>query len=272
MLRRLLQHDPTLRPTPHQLRAELCAFLRPPAPRYSIGVATTVGLNPERPLNEDAYAYSHQDATFHEAAGVRLVACVADGIGGLEAGDEASGAATRSFVESTSEQAEERFWQANAAVHTALGSRPGGCTFTGVVINGTTVQLVHVGDTRAYRVTPRGCEQLTPDHSLVELLIRQGALTAEHAAHHPQRNAILRSLGGVTERTPEYCFTSEFKLAPGECLVLMSDGVWGGIPAQHLWRIMTEAQDAIAMADALIAAALSSGGADNATALIVHCG
>ena len=70
-----------------------------------------------------------------------------------------------------------------------------GTTMTAALVEGDTVRIGHVGDSRAYRVRDGALEQLTDDHSLVAELVRSGRLSPEEADVHPQRSVITRVLG-----------------------------------------------------------------------------
>ena len=117
-------------------------FMVSPAPRYMVGAATTVGLNPDRLCNEDSYGVVHSRCEYHDSRPQLVLACVADGMGGEEAGEIASKAAVDAFCrapvpESVSEAAEQiqwtrgLGWRANRAVLDALAGSGGGCTLTG---------------------------------------------------------------------------------------------------------------------------------------------
>ena len=115
---------------------------------------------------------------------------------------------------------------ANAAVHdkaTGDAELQGmGTTLTAVVPDGNGVLVGHVGDSRAYLLRDGELRQLTTDHSLVEELVREGRLTEEQAAVHPQRSIITRALG--VEANVEVD-VYPVPLLPGDRLLLCSDGL-----------------------------------------------
>ena len=289
---RCLDPDPAARPASGSL---LNALLQLAAgsdadavlPTIDVAAATTVGLNPDRHVNEDSYAFSQ--AVVETALGrhARLRACVADGMGGQEAGEVASRAAATAFVQTTPDGAEtepmdvvewtERLaWEANAAVLTALEGRNGGCTFTGIVAQADRVTLAHVGDSRAYLVNDGGIERLTRDHSLVGALLANGEITEEEARRSPDRGKILRSLGSLRTYQQHYVDRltatrdrATLALRPGDTIVLCTDGVCGEVDDDRIAAIVAEARGPREIAAALIRAALDAGAPDNATAVVL---
>lgn len=276
------------RMSPQEFMEGLRALVPPVDPVLRVGVASTVGLNPERPVNEDSAGYvAHNLATFGGRAQLLRV-CVSDGMGGMEAGEVASRAAVEAFLAGVpghpldapaaqAEWATELVWQANRAVVGALAGRDGGCTFTGAVFVGARFAIGHVGDTRGYQVTAAGVSQITRDHSLVAALVANGLLTPEQAEVSPDRNKVLRSLGSLRQPQPNYvddltAVTGSLtrELAPGEAILLVSDGVWGEVPFPELQQLaLANRLDPQRAADALVEAALRAGAPDNATAAVV---
>lgn len=271
-------------------------------PTFEIAGATTVGLNPNRPVNEDSYGYLQEVS---ESEGHRfhlLRACVSDGMGGEVAGEVASRAAVETFLgqspsrpldsaRAQTEWATQLVWEANRAAVEALAGREGGCTFTGVVVLGERLSLAHVGDTRAYLYEPAaagpqdsgggGFTQLTRDHSLVSALVANGVLSEEEARNSPDRNKVLRSLGSLRQPQTGYVDDLSAVLADaphaavplklGDLLLLLSDGVWGDLEDEALRATVTAlADDPRGLVDALIAAVLEVGASDNATALAIR--
>ena len=257
-------------------------------PVFEVGAATTVGLNLERPVNEDGYGYVHDVVESYAGLGRLFRACVADGMGGEAAGELASRAAIETFCRETpsrpldTAQAQAEWtlqlaWSANEAVLEVLAGQEGGCTLTGIVMIGDRLSLAHVGDTRAYLANARGLFPLTKDHSLVKALLANGMITAEEAQTSPDRNKILRSLGSLRRYQANYIDSLEpvrsaqtMALEAGDAVVLVSDGVWGEVNDARI-QAMAEhhADDPQALAEALIDEALRAGAPDNATALIV---
>lgn len=126
--------------------------------------------------------------------------------------------------------------------------------------------VVNVGDSRAYAVTPRGVRQVTTDHSVVQELVTAGQLAPEEAATHPERHVITRALSSMDLPEPDFF---ELDVIEAPRLLLCSDGVSGLVPPATLSDVLASASTPRAAADALVEAALSSGGTDNATALVI---
>ena len=229
---------------------------------FGVGTATHTGW--VRSNNEDDFlvgAPPHRGEP--SRGGDPLLLCAsADGRGGAAGGAEGSRIALRALSpevldpagSATVEQrlargfalAGERVYAESTAVP-AL--RDMGTTLTALCVDGTTMRLGHVGDTRAYRCRDGRCEQLTEDHA-----------AREH------ENLLLRCIGGGKPDS-EVDFGA-FPLRAGDRYVLATDGVWSTMGERDLARL-TARGSAQQAADALVAAALQAGGPDNATAVVV---
>ena len=210
---------------------------------------------------------------------------IADGLGGHQAGDVASALAIRVVAHSLmrqvylpflrdeekdsshrpiSEALDEALSEANVAVHEAVPDA--GTTLTAALIVGTRAHIGHVGDSRAYLVTEKGLQQITHDHSHVARLIEVGQVTPEEAMTHPQRNLLYRALGqGGSMEVDTY-----FQLLPvGSQLLLCSDGLWGAVPAREMAAIIAAASSPQIACRRLIEAAITHGGDDNITTILI---
>lgn len=204
------------------------------------------------------------------------VFAVADGMGGALAGEVAS----RMAVEAL-----ERFAPGGDGMASGLASlveevnadilaraqsdtrRAGmGTTLTAAVLTDGAVDLVHVGDSRAYLWRQGELRQLTDDHSLVGEMIRRGELSPAAARSHPQRSIITRALGAEekVELDRESVATE-----PGDLLLLCSDGLYAMVPDAAIAAILAAGDDLAQTAGALIEAANAGGGADNITVVLV---
>lgn len=262
---------PEERLTPAGVLATLKTLTAPPLPAYHVAAATDVGLNPERPTNEDSYGFTWRQLGLHGAAELVLRACVSDGMGGMAAGEVASAAAVRGFLGSERSTLPEMVWDANAAVLTAMAGRDGGCTISGVELRGAALHLGHVGDTRAYLRQGGAVRQLSRDHSYVAAMVASGQMTPEEAQVSPERNKVLRSLGSLRVPQENYVQTLDepLTLVPGDRVLLVSDGVWGEVPDAELFSLL-DTLPVQELVDRLIALALASGAPDNATALVIE--
>lgn len=256
--------------------AELLEYLKVQAaneiPKYDIAAATNIGLNPERPLNEDSYGYIERQVEAHGASELFIRACVADGMGGMAAGEVASRAAVQGFLNSSKATLPEMVWDANASLLGALEGRDGGSTFSGVEIHGEAAQLGHVGDTRAYLRAGGEVTQISKDHSYVAAMVASGQMTPEEAQHSADRNKVLRSLGSLRVPQDNYVYTlpEPLRLKVGDRLLLVSDGVWGEVEPSTLTELLLHEPNLQHVVDRLLELALESGAPDNITALAIE--
>ena len=221
-----------------------------------IGVSTHTGM--QRHANEDDYLVL---CGAEAARGADLVA-IADGMGGMAGGAEASRAALRGlalgFCGAGAADALDRlrrgFREARGRVSELASQLPAlrdmGTTLTALAAHEGRAALVHVGDCRAVRLRGRQLEQLTTDHARADL---------DHV--------LTRCIGaGAPDQEPDAAWVD---LEPGDTLALLSDGVWKPVGTEQLIRLLLggSAQEA---AERLVGAALAAGGPDNATAVVLR--
>jgi len=201
---------------------------------------------------------------------------VADGMGGAQAGEVASGIAVDVFSKGLPDGGDgpeyrlaELVHAANRQIHersrSAAEQAGMGTTLTAAYVDVDGVAIAHVGDSRAYRWRDGALERLTDDHSLVEELIRQGKLTAEEAEEHPQRSIITRALG------PEPEVEVDTRTAPardGDLFLLCSDGLTGMIGEGGVAEVLAQGGSLREMVRRLIQAANEAGGRDNITVVL----
>lgn len=211
---------------------------------------------------------------------------VADGMGGHQHGEVASGMACRAMAEyivkklysplfgvnsepqsdSLQEIMEAGVREAhNAVMRKAPG---GGTTLTAVLMIGDQITLAHVGDSRAYLVFPDGrLQTITQDHSLVNRLLELGQVTQEEAAVHPQRNVLYRAIGQKEPFQPDI---HNHLFPRGAKLLVCSDGLWGVITESDITRIIAGATSLTNACHELVEAANTAGGPDNISAVLVQ--
>lgn len=226
------------------------------------GHLSHVGLR--RELNEDTY---YGDAEL----GLWLVA---DGMGGHEFGEVASALARDAVVREVraGHSLVDAVRQADVDIinqsKRKAESLPMGTTLVAVRVNGKRFDLVWVGDSRAYLWNGK-LSQISSDHSYVQELIDQGAITAEQARTHPHRNVVTQALG-VTDPQNLKVETITGELKPGLQLLLCSDGLTEEVDdatiASILSRSDLSAQECV---DHLVRAALDGGGSDNVTVILL---
>ena len=201
---------------------------------------------------------------------------IADGMGGAQAGEVASGLAAAAMKESGADGGGEHhvielIQEANRRVHeratTDAAAAGMGTTMT-VALVGTDgrVAMGHVGDSRAYLFRSNRLEQITDDHSLVAELVRRGELSPAEAEVHPQRSVITRALGTDPDVDVD-AFSIEAKT--GDIFLLCSDGLSSMVDGRAMEEIIAQHRDDLATAaKALIQAANRGGGEDNITAVL----
>jgi serine/threonine protein phosphatase PrpC len=201
---------------------------------------------------------------------------VADGMGGAQAGELASGLAAAAMREanpngSGEERVSDLIQEANRRVHdraTTDASASGmGTTMTVALVEPDgRIVFGHVGDSRAYVLRDNKLDQLTDDHSLVAELVRRGELSPAEAEVHPQRSVITRALG-----TDPDVDIDTFAVSPqqGDVFLICSDGLSSYVDGEEIERIMVRHRDDLnAGTKALIQAANRGGGDDNITAIL----
>lgn len=217
-----------------------------------------------------------------------LIAALCDGMGGAKAGGLASSLSNRTFVSKVYEKlcgGTGKTLDYRALLLSACSETNGvayeyshfseeyqgmGTTLVGGVIksNGNGY-IINVGDSRAYLVSPRKGQirQITRDHSLVEELVRFGAITREEAREHPQRNVITRALGTEEKVDADY-FT--FRLAAGETLLLCSDGLSNTMSDGEMLEQAKTRSNPEELCRRLMELALERGARDNVTVVAVR--
>src|ERR687898_11713 len=200
---------------------------------------------------------------------------IADGMGGAQAGEVASGLAAAVLEEATGEERGEArvaalIQEANRRVFQRSNEDAAtsgmGTTMTVALVDAEgTIAFGHVGDSRAYRVRAGELEQLTEDHSLVGELVRSGRLSPEEAEQHPQRSVITRALGTEPDVDVD-TFTVEAE--PDDIYVLCSDGLTDMVSGREILSVIAAADDLDDAARGLVDAANAGGGEDNITVVL----
>src|SRR3954447_5022066 len=228
--------------------------------RIVSGASTNTGQ--VREGNEDSYLVDRRLDLF----------AVADGMGGHRAGEIASATALDGLKLAVTEgnpvadavgRANTAVWD-KAAADTELAGM--GTTLTAAIFDAGTLTIAHVGDSRAYLLRGDQLERLTTDHSLVEELIRDGKLTEEQAAVHPQRSIITRALG--VDSSVEVDVYS-LVLESGDRVILCSDGLTSMVRPAGIAELLRAETDPTAAANALVDAANAAGGEDNITVVVL---
>ena len=237
-----------------------------------VGACSDVGR--VRTENQDAYGCFPERIS--EGARDWLFV-VADGMGGHVGGREASRMAVEAVQERyfstldlpAKKRLRSAFETANALIFSKAAGLQAihrmGTTCTALALVKDRVHLAHVGDSRAYRITERGIEQLTRDHTVAEAMHREGVLTSEEARHHPRRHVLVQAMGMNAAMIPDVLDASPAR--PGDLYLLCSDGL-ASLPAEEVLQVV-RAHAPQPACEHLVALANERDGRDNATALVV---
>ena len=206
------------------------------------------------------------------------VAVLADGMGGLNAGEVASAAAVDAVLDrlkvdpADARSVRSAMTIANERVLSLSrdSGDAGGMGTTLVVwgrIPGTRRCVIgNVGDSRVYRWRGSALEQMTHDHSVVQQLVDQGLITTAEARVAPNRNVITRAVGIDTVMESD---VDESELMPGDWYVLCSDGVTDMITDEELGELLANADEPDRLPAAVVSAANRRGGVDNISIMVV---
>lgn len=200
---------------------------------------------------------------------------VCDGMGGHAAGEVASSIAVKVIGEEAPNTADDvllgaAIEAANQAVIEApqkgIGKPGMGSTASAIFIEGNQMAVAHVGDSRIYLLHHGTLVRVTHDHSYVEELVDSGQITADEARNHPSRSVVTRALGSDPEMYADH-FTLE--VSDGDRIILCSDGLSSMILDDEIESIAVSNITPQNAADSLVSAALTAGGADNITVIVV---
>lgn len=197
---------------------------------------------------------------------------VADGMGGHECGEVASALALDTLRQSVvaGSGLESSIHAAHQAILAAVqeeGGRRMGSTVVAVRFVDADYEVVWIGDSRAYRISLDGIERLTRDHSWVQAMIDAGELSLDEARQHPRRNIVTQCLGQGEQALEVGCVQGS--LAPGELLLLCSDGLTGELTDEQIQEVCAGAATLDELVDELIGLANRLGGKDNISCIVL---
>lgn len=200
---------------------------------------------------------------------------VADGMGGHAAGEVASEIAVSVLEQQApahpdGEQLERAVEEANREVilaqHDGRGREGMGTTVTAAMLEDERLVIAQVGDSRAYLLHRGHLQQLTRDHSLMADMIEAGQLTPEEARFHPNRSVITRALGSDPLMRPDIF---ELNVEAGDRLLICSDGLSGMLRDPEIENTLRRVRDPQRCASQLVNEAITAGGHDNVTVIVV---
>ena len=200
-------------------------------------------------------------------------------MGGHAAGEVASAMAIETIASLATgdvmsvEQLTEAVRRANLAINDRAAIEPEkhgmGTTLTVLTLSrtGLSYRIAHVGDSRAYLFRDDRLQQLTHDHTWVQLQVDAGLMSPQQARRHPRSNVITRSLGFDPAVEPDL---ETGDLRAGDLLLLCSDGLTGMLEDAEIAALMSTHADLHHLAGGLIDAANLHGGTDNITLLLIR--
>jgi PPM family protein phosphatase len=225
---------------------------------------------------------ANEDAALADPEARLLV--VADGMGGHNAGADASRFVVRGLPQLLGERLppgavldtptalaalSNAVIELNQRMRESTRGRPElagmGATLACAVIRGRTALLAHLGDSRIYLLRAGVLTQLSDDHSAAAMLVRAGELSASESRLHPGRSMLARYMGMEGVGRPD---VQALPLAPGDRLLLCSDGLWGMLDDPSLLALMSLSPDPAATSATLVNQANAAGGNDNITAVV----
>ncbi|MFD7654286.1 MerR family transcriptional regulator [Actinosynnema sp. NPDC059797] len=252
----------------HAARRDLAAFLvaQLSGKDDTMSLALRYSLRTDRGLVRDA----NQDSGY---AGERLLA-VADGFGARGAPLSAAAVDALAALDEPVPAGEllnalaDAVHRAGAVVADDLAANPvdgcSGTTLTALVLSGSRLGLVHVGDSRVYLLRGGELFRITHDHTVVESMIAEGRLTEEEARSHPQRALLVRALTGARV-DPDLALHDALL---GDRYLLSTDGLHAVVPEADLRDALASAPDPDRATERLVDLANTNGGPDNVVCVV----
>ena len=207
---------------------------------------------------------------------------LADGMGGYNGGEVASKLAVqtaKNYIENNFKETEKdrdsiiqllgsSMEYANMVVYEKAKENPElqgmGTTLEICLIYNNKVYIGHVGDSRIYRIRKQFIRKLTQDHSYVQKLVKEGTITNEQAAHHPQKNMLMKALGCNAFLEPDVMVKGFLK---DDILIICSDGLTNLVDQQTIYEMASKNIEQ-ATKD-LVNLANDRGGYDNITVIVI---
>lgn len=244
-----------------------------PACGMTPAIAGLTHIGCVRRRNEDSIFFAS------DVASGKLMAVVADGMGGHAGGALASNLAVAAFRQAWERDAatvlDDRWLAdtvlaANRQVCERASADPAlsgmGTTVVALLVTDNVAHVAHVGDSRCYRQAANQLAQLTTDHTVVQQMVADGVLTAEEAARSPIRNYLTHCLGahgdalGMEQRS--------LAVQAGDRFLLCSDGLTNMLTHAEIEAVMDEPLDDDVACESLLAIALARGASDNVSIII----
>lgn len=233
-------------------------------------------IGKKRAINED-----YLDVVEKEQG--MVLAVLADGMGGHNAGDVASELAVRFLVDrfhkskllltsdanAVSSWLKEAYEGANERISTIAESDPSckgmGTTLIAAVFQNNKVTFAHIGDSRVYLYSKGEINPLTKDHSYVNVLLDSGEINEEQARTHPRKNMLMKAIGTEISIDPDILTVS---VRPEEYVLICSDGLSNMVSAEQMVHVLQSEATLNAKVETLIELANEQGGEDNISLII----
>ena len=232
-------------------------------------------IGKKRAENQDCFGYKELDGM--------TVFAVCDGMGGTNGGAIASRLALDSFLSACERDLKPtmEYPQIRRALSAAISETNSsvfrkasqnedlkgmGTTLVATLVTNSNVFIINVGDSRAYSVSENEFEQVSHDHSYVQLLIDLGDITPEEAETHPDRHVITKAIGISETLTPDIDL---LEMDNPSYILLCSDGLTNHLEEPQLSEIVCADTDVSKKAEALVENANALGGTDNITAVVI---
>ena len=277
--------------------------IRPIGPPIKVVFAATSHSGKVRANNEDHFLVTRMSRTFEsvltnmpdgtlpgQVEEVAYGMVVADGMGGMAAGEKASQLAIQAGVDlvlnspmwatrvdqEAARQLIDRMRGYFRKVDSHVIDRASadrhlqgmGTTLTVAYIIDTSAFIVHVGDSRAYHFHGGRLDQVTSDHTLAQDLLKAGRIGPEEVQHHSKRHVLTNFVGGPASGVEPEVKTVE--LGDGDFLLLCSDGLSEMVDDDQIARVLGSAGATDAAARTLVELALDAGGRDNVTVVLAR--
>lgn len=266
-------------------KTQIETAVSPDVPYLHVAQRCNVGAVRQR--NEDSSLVFSSETGGHFQMMPFGLYIVADGMGGHENGHMASRVASRMAARHVlsniylpllqdeaaanqnpiQEVMEAAVLAAHKAIYAPDPATDSGTTLSVALVLSRRLYVAHVGDSRVYLLADGKFEAITTDHSLVQHLQDVGDLTPEEASSYQYRNVLLRAVGQTEDLEID---TYTRRLPQSGRLLLCSDGLCGLVPNPVIQKIMEQAVSIEKVADKLVATAMSAGGYDNITAIVVE--
>ena len=206
-----------------------------------------------------------------------ILLAVADGLGGMVGGKRAAETAKECLYNFNPEcqaveaHIEELMQEANRRIMETVEKEPDlegmGTTLTAACVRNETVCWAHVGDSRLYLFRGDELRQITEDDTMAGFLFSEGELTKEEARIHPGNKLVFQCIGGSGEFEAD---TGNFKVQAGDLLLFSTDGLHDEVPEEEIVSTLRSDKNLEEKMDALLSAALASGGKDNIAVVVVE--